>query len=39
MHGIPDGQEADNQYRDKDQHDIFRMHADGVGIDDEIAAA
>ena len=35
--GIPDGKEADDKDGEEDQHDILRVYADGIGVDDEVA--
>ena len=34
---IPDSEEADDEHRDEDQHDVFGMDTNGIGVDDEVA--
>ena len=35
--GIPDSEEADDEHRDEDQHDVFGMDTNGIGVDDEVS--
>ena len=34
---IPDSEEADDEYRDEDQHDVFGVDTNGIGVDDEVS--